>query len=201
MDTIDLTTTPDFHVTISIKNNKLLSLRRKLGLTQRQLAQRIGIGMGSYSQIESMYASPVTNRTEWTGIAQKIANFFRVPPSDLFSQQIINIKETRIEREFTPQQLSFIGASTPELPPTPEELSIRKEQYLTMLSMIYSDTSILTGQERQVLTLYFGLHQNKHHTLEETGTKLHLSKERINQIVKRAVMRLRQSIERQEEQE
>jgi RNA polymerase primary sigma factor len=51
--------------------------------------------------------------------------------------------------------------------------------------------SILTGREREVITLYYGLNGNAALTLEELGDKLQLTRERVRQIKEKATRRLR----------
>ena len=49
----------------------------------------------------------------------------------------------------------------------------------------------LTSRERLVLQLRFGLSDGKHRTLEDIGNMLGLTRERIRQIEKKAINKLR----------
>lgn len=49
----------------------------------------------------------------------------------------------------------------------------------------------LAGQEVEVVRLYFGLGQEHPLTLEETGERFNLTRERIRQIKEKAIRRLR----------
>ncbi len=51
----------------------------------------------------------------------------------------------------------------------------------------------LTGREARILKLYFGLDNEKSHTLEEIGVKFKLTRERVRQIKEKALRRLRHS--------
>ncbi|MGD8564258.1 MAG: sigma-70 family RNA polymerase sigma factor [Desulfarculaceae bacterium] len=49
----------------------------------------------------------------------------------------------------------------------------------------------LDARERRILEMRFGLHDEDEHTLEEVGQVFHLSRERVRQIEKKALQRLR----------
>jgi RNA polymerase primary sigma factor len=51
----------------------------------------------------------------------------------------------------------------------------------------------LTGREKKILMLYFGLEGEEPLTLEEIGQKMNLTRERIRQIKEKAILRLRHS--------
>ena len=54
---------------------------------------------------------------------------------------------------------------------------------------------LLSPREATILRLYFGIECEGPHTLEEIGTRFHLSKERVRQIKERAMKKLRRSAE------
>jgi RNA polymerase sigma factor (sigma-70 family) len=57
----------------------------------------------------------------------------------------------------------------------------------------------LEERERTILTLRYGLEDGQERTLEEVGQIFHLSRERIRQIEKRALKRLRRPLQDQDE--
>ena len=59
---------------------------------------------------------------------------------------------------------------------------------------------MLTEREQDVLQMRFGFRNGKFYTLSETGDDIGVSRERVRQIEKKALMKLRRLIERSEEQ-
>lgn len=72
-----------------VRNEKMYRLRLKMGLTQRQVAEAVGISQSSYAMIESGRRHP---RKE---VEKKLADFFGVTVDELFFSQ--NNHETRLE--------------------------------------------------------------------------------------------------------
>ena len=56
----------------------------------------------------------------------------------------------------------------------------------------------MTSREKQVLTMRFGLHSTKPHTLAEVAKKLGVSRERIRQIEDKTLKKLKKLIQEQE---
>lgn len=71
---------------------------------------------------------------------------------------------------------------------TPEESFLRK-RYREVLR---SQLDKLSDRESYILHLYFGLDDNRPHTLEEIGESLNISRERVRQIKERATKKLKE---------
>jgi RNA polymerase primary sigma factor len=69
----------------------------------------------------------------------------------------------------------------------PEDEMMRVSVENTLNSML----ATLDEREREIITLYFGLEGSETHTLEEIGTKLGLTRERVRQIKERCLERLK----------
>lgn len=59
--------------------------------------------------------------------------------------------------------------------------------------------SLLSPKEREILRLRFGLNEEGEHTLEQVGKRFSVTRERIRQIEKKAILRLRGIIERRKQ--
>ncbi len=71
---------------------------------------------------------------------------------------------------------------------TPEE-SFMRNRYREVLK---SQLDKLSERESYILGMYFGLDDNRPHTLEEIGEKLNISRERVRQIKERATKKLKE---------
>jgi RNA polymerase primary sigma factor len=70
---------------------------------------------------------------------------------------------------------------------TPEETAIAGE----LASEVERAMAPLTDREKEVLRLRYGLGTQREHTLEEVGRRLSITRERVRQIEKRAVAKMR----------
>jgi RNA polymerase primary sigma factor len=92
--------------------------------------------------------------------------------------------ETPVGEKDNSQLSDFIQSNTA---PSPSEATlnlIRREQIDEVLNK-------LTGRERDVLKMRFGLDDGYARTLEEVGSRLHVTRERVRQIELRALKKLR----------
>ena len=72
--------------------------------------------------------------------------------------------------------------------PQPLEMLVREELNRTMEKML----SMLTSRQRVILRLRFGMEDGKCYSLEQIGIRLGISKERVRQIEKQAMSRLKE---------
>lgn len=73
-----------------------------------------------------------------------------------------------------------------------EENIIKEEQIKEMQDLL---ENILTDREREILELRYGLYNSKIHTLKEIGEILKITRERVRQIEKKAITKLKRQLE------
>lgn len=90
---------------------------------------------------------------------------------------------TGIEEE-SPSYRGLLEDTSVVPPDVQLEIRSRNEQVLSLLGA-------LKGRERQILRLRFGFEDGQPHTLEEIGSRMNLTRERIRQLEHRALARLK----------
>lgn len=75
-----------------------------------------------------------------------------------------------------------------------EENIIKEEQISEMRHLL---NEILTDREREILELRYGLYNSKIHTLKEIGEILNITRERVRQIEKKSITKLKRQLDEQ----
>ena len=69
-----------------------------------------------------------------------------------------------------------------------EDKIIKEDQLSEMRELL---ENVLAEREKEILELRYGLYNNKIHTLKEIGEILNITRERVRQIEKKAIMKLK----------
>jgi transcriptional regulator with XRE-family HTH domain len=88
----------DILLEVNIKNNILIRRRKDMGLSTGELSDMAGVNRHSYSRLECCTDSPVKRNGEWRSVVIRLADFYRVDPSDLFSNAILAVRKNSIYR-------------------------------------------------------------------------------------------------------
>jgi len=83
--------------------------------------------------------------------------------------------------------LYFFDVVASKTYPSPEEIFFRKNFKREIMRQLKK----LPPREYQILVLYFGLNEERPHTLEEIGRRLNLSRERVRQLKEKALNKIR----------
>ena len=117
-----------------------------------------------------------------------IASDPRITPERLCEILWIAREPTSLDRPVSEEDDATLGdfvADERELAP------IDAACQLLLKEQVHAVLNSLTGRERRIVRLRFGLDDGRDWTLAEVGAELHLSGERIRQIEDRALVKLR----------
>ncbi|MHC4158881.1 MAG: sigma-70 family RNA polymerase sigma factor [Planctomycetota bacterium] len=175
---------PDYSVTVTVKNNYLLTAMREAGYeTSAALSRATGVHQITISKFLNLKLTPYSSKGVRKGIA-KISEHLKKLPEDLFPPKHIEdpLKTNKQTITLYQDQIKSIAGS---------------QDYPQMIEFKESADSIkqtiakLRQREQLVINKRFGLNGERECTLEEMAKELNVTRERIRQIEKRALLRLR----------
>ena len=103
--------------------------------------------------------------------------------------QSMNLAEIRLDAPVAESE----DASLVDRFMSDDVVGVEKEVESSMLSdLINKALGTLKGRDAKITALYFGLNGQRPHTLEEIGSEMNISRERVRQIRDRAIGRLRE---------
>lgn len=181
----------DIRVDLRFRNNLILSKMEEAGFpTVGKLCNahpelpREGI-----YKLVSLQGSPVTKTLEWTKPALALAEFFKCLPADLFSEQLLEGRESNLASlEINSADVDLLTAGLRQLALPADARQAKKE----LSAQIEIQLQSLKENEQLVIKRRFGLGgYDTEETLDEIAVSMNLSKERIRQIESKALRRLR----------
>lgn len=173
----------EVRVIVKIKNNRLVSEREALGLSQAKLAELCGVNMVRISSYESLREYPVLKNGEWNDAAFSISSFFKKEPEYLFPEALTLIKVNRAQREISITEC-LNGSSAPLLLTESHENSVANKEAIN--KMLKS----LKPRESAMLKLAFGFN-GPEMSLAAIADRYGISAARIMQIVNKSIRKLR----------
>ncbi len=166
-----------------IRNNRLMEVREKLGLSCKQFAEQVGIAYQHYNSIENLSRVPSSN------VADKIAFVANVPAEILFPEYLGSIQTTRIER--TIPEDAVLSLQDRECLQLPSGKYQHDEQVHAREALQQALETLKPWQEK-VLRMRFGLTEDgSEASLAEIGEQLGISVERVRQIEASAMRKIR----------
>lgn len=184
----------EVRVEIRLKNNRLILMRERMGLTQLAAAKLIGVvcaeapSSGILGDYEALRSCPTHPRKGWKPTAIKIAKFYDVDPLWLFSEVVQQIRVPIKTLELgAAEVLALQTASERHGDPS---LQIEQTQKNTAVQKAIAKT--LSPREEQIIRKRFGLDIGAEPmTYSEIADLCKISVERARQIERRALRRLR----------
>ena len=82
--------TPQIRVIARFKNDRLIALREKAGLTQKEMAQRLACSASTYAGLENLRTYPHNQKSgEWRPVTKALADEFGNKLDWLFPARVI----------------------------------------------------------------------------------------------------------------
>lgn len=177
-------TVKDLELTMVLRNNQLKERRGKLGFTQYQMADAIGIPRQLYARFECLTQSPLRG-AGWSEAALAIANFFDVSPTVLWPDSILDVRSSTVVKRITAIDLRALLS---EAPKNPEEALLAKER-----------RALLTAAKEEVLTprqrLVVEEHIERGDTLEAVARRGDYDKSLLQKAGVKALKKLRDALD------
>lgn len=179
-----------FRVKVRIGNNRLITAREQLGLSQAECARRIGISNGALNELECLRRSAHRAREqsgsvellpEWTEVALAIAAFHGLSPDYLWPEEVRAVRANKFELAAHAEELVALPTS-PSLALETSELKAAARVALKTLTL----------REEKVLRMRFGIGEKGEHTLEEVGRAFFSPSEMETQPARQWAIRIEQ---------
>ena len=144
----------ELRLLVKIKNNRLVERRESLGLTQKTMAEVVGVPHAHYERLENLRRSPVVDG-EWTRDALQIAEYYDCDPGELFPEAVVAVREPSAERRLDGAELAplALSAHSRRLLLPPDESVAEGE----LRDEVRKVVAVLPPREQEVLTRVYGL--------------------------------------------
>jgi RNA polymerase sigma factor (sigma-70 family) len=181
----------DYRIEVKVKNNKLLEKIEEAGYESvAAFCRTVGLTQTTVGRFINMKQAPVNNLTgEYIPTFMKMVDFLRCMPEDVFpkAQMREAMKVNKVTTKADIGDVHSLTTSLRTLALPPEEKMIFDEAQAS----IQRAMETLTPREQRVLMLRFGFYDGKEHTFDEIGEKFNVSRERIRQIERKAIRKMK----------
>ena len=177
---------------LSLRNETMLAAREALGFNQPKMAEACGVPVSVYMAIEKMDLGRVRPGLASWDHAWAIASFCQaefelIAPPELRGEKLK--ADTFRVLDVAPGNLLGMSSSTQRLAlPAIDRESDRLDLVEALATLPY--------RERVVLTHRYGIDGGPERSLEEIGATLRISRERVRQLERRAILKLREPREK-----
>ena len=178
------------------KNARLVAAREEVGLTQKQLSERLGINQADISGFETMRVYPSPR------VAEVLAEFVGCSVEELFPPELREVAKTKgsvnpIVREvdIAPMKLIGIARASNLLAsgvPSPETDLVREAESEVLAAAIGK----LRPFEGEVIRRFYGIGQEKM-TGDQLGAHFNLSTGRIGKVIQETLGKIRTILRRE----
>ena len=190
----------EIRATLRLRNNLLLSLREHAGLTQRKLAQLVGIPSVHIGWIENFgrqgtgaMGGQKQHRIHFDTLRpaiRKLAKFFQVDETEIASQYLHEaLKIVELEKDIDHTEVVPLLESQLFLPiPAPDEVLQENEENNHMSEIL----ALLTPRGEQIIRMAYGIDEEREYTDKEIAERFAVTPERIRSLRKKNERKIRE---------
>ena len=173
---------------LTIRNGDLIEARKSMGLSQRKAAEKAGIKPYFLMRLETLNFPNIAADDKRL---IKLCAFLKLAPEDLFPEELagqaIQNKFISTQKVSPENLLAFRDAyNSRMLLSSPAEEAIKTDA----IELIKKFMNVLTWQEREVITMLYGLKDDDEFSIEETGRILRISETRVYQVKLEALRKI-----------
>jgi RNA polymerase sigma factor (sigma-70 family) len=185
----------EYRIKISVRNNLILRALEEAGYKSvTDFCETNDLNESSINSLISFRSRPVRNDGSFTKSAIYLMEYLYVTSSDLWTPEQLGLRliKSSVKRNIGQVELNAtlsVNQNTAISYETPEDIIFAKEKQERINKILDS----LIGKEKKVLEMRFGLNDADEHTLEETGSQIDVTRERVRQIEAKALRKLRHS--------
>jgi len=173
----------DYRVRVTIRNNRILKAIEAKGFSSVQkFCDQYKLNYPGVNSIINGSREPLSEKGELKELVKEILDILNISLDKAFTEkQLKGFKKNSFTIEAKEFQLMQIAEIK-----KPLEISLMEKDIRTLI-----DTYVYSLPEKYKVVVKGLIYENR--TLEDLGTELNVTRERIRQIFKRAVLRLRTS--------
>ena len=197
--------TKEIRVIVRLKNNRLLSLREKTGLSMVKASEAMGIRMDILMRYENLQMSPVTVDGEWIDSALQICIFYKVAPDWIWTDATMSVRKSLAVREIDAETIAaqlHPGKQSAQLLEDNADFGMVLGKFKDSLRHGYSNagpdepSDKLSDRDVQVLSERFGLGGGPEYKLHEIGEHIGVSRESVRHIECSALQKIKKILTR-----
>lgn len=178
----------EIRVEMRLRNNRLWNLIFPRWDSVTAFCNDLNLHQGEVGGLLNLKRHPVSlKRGTYRPTCQKIAEYFRMLPEDLFPLTIYELAQTEGSTEIGPEQIPFHECV---LLPAPDMIDPFMEA-LSNKQLLEKLLPLATFRERRFLEKKFGCGEYDPHTYDEIGLEEGIAGERVRQIIEKGLRRIR----------
>lgn len=165
-----------------------MSAIEKTGMNVAKFSREVAVNPSNVGELLSMKCKAIDRNGNFTKTVCKIANFLNCSPEQLFTEAQINsqLESNKKTIMIAEAECKFFLENVKE-PDLLENIVFNDNRDKSIDLSLDS----LSNKERKIINMRFGLNGEDDHTLEEVGKQFDVTPQRIRQIERKALRKLR----------